>query len=157
MATFTWEKTTTVPPAKAQAWFFDLREDDHDGPRHKAARGGKPRPKGEGRKILSRTPEKIVTEDTWGKNQMVFTVTRPDDRVVMDGQGMGGKMTSHAEMRFTPAGTGGSKVTMTSDFQATGLWGLLMPLFMGKFKKTIVEDMDIHVADMEEEWKTKPW
>jgi hypothetical protein len=150
---FTWDgRSPSVPPAKARAWWFDLREDDHRQPEHLARH--KPKPS-EGRRVLSRSPDEVVVEDVWKGPPFRSTVRLEGKdalRIASQGQGFG----SQAAYRFVPDGKG-TRIHAETEVQVQGLFGLLAGLMKGRFERQHREDMGFHLAHMEREWAERPW
>lgn len=164
-----WEMRSDVPADKARAWYFDLDENDHTAPEFVEA-WGPPDPR-ESRSVLSRTPDTLEVEDVAMKGKMTLRSTvrlEGDDRLTVRG---GGKMfDTDIEMVFAPIGKSkgegkgkakgqgkGSHITIVGAFRPKGLMRLMMPLMRGKLANKLGEDVRLHQAQMEREWKEDPW
>lgn len=147
---FHWEGTSGVPAASARAWFFDLTENDHSHPDH--AKLFKTPPT---RKILSRTKDEVRTEENFGRGPMQATLrlAGPD---AISSAWTGKGMSSEGLIRFTPAGKT-TQIVIDTTFHTKGLMALMAPLMRKKMSTMIAADMKIHVKEMEEDWKKKPW
>lgn len=147
-----WERQTPVPPQKARDWYFDLREDDHMGPHHKPLYRGKGAP----RRILSRTPDTVVVEDDYGGGPPTRVTVKlvGDDRIAYEFESP--MYRSSSVMTFTPD-AGGTRMRTEATPGWRGL-GKLVALFWGrKFGKLVLDDLDAHAMQMDDEWKAHPW
>lgn len=152
MPSFTWERDLVVPPKAALAWWFDYREDDHMGHRHKPLYRGK----GAARKILSRTADTVVLEDDFGGGPPAkATVKRvADDKLSVEYESR--TYRSKGVTSFSPKGAG---TTMRVQFDSEWLgFGKVFGLFMTRwFLDLVRKDVEAHALEMEDEWKRKPW
>lgn len=147
-----WERVTVVPPSKARAWYFDLREDDHMGHRHKPLYRGKGAP----RRILSRSADTVVVEDDYGAGPPTkATVSlRGEDRIAYVFESP--LYRSESEMVFTPE-AGGTRMRTVAQPGWKG-FGKVLGFFMrNSFPRLVMKDLDAHAEQMEDEWKGNPW
>lgn len=148
------EHDSPVPPDKVQAYFMDLREDDHTRGNHPTIIGHK---KGDYRKVLSRSPTEVRAQDGYqgGRVKVDFVLhARGKDTIEYDVRGSW--YDSKGKLVATPRGTG-SHVVFHSDAKWHGV-GLVMQLFMKRMlTKAVTEDMKEHLRLMDEDWAKAPW
>jgi hypothetical protein len=151
--TWHWEGRASVPPVKACDWWFDLREDDHLTPEHKAMVKTGPR---DGRTIIARHPHEVEVEDRVGGGKPLRVTLRREgsDRLLVQSSTASRSLT--AVYRFDPD-VQGCHIVADTRVEAHGVFGLLMPFFHRKMAALHQKDMDIHLSYMERDWKDKPW
>ncbi len=151
-----WHTHSQVPPEKARQWWFDLREDDHEGHAFTALHG-EPDP-ADGREILRKTDEEVLVRDTMEGGKIVLeTLVHKQGRRRLIYDGDGKLMADHFELRFEPTDDGGSEIHFEGDLRFKGFGKLLAPFMRGKLRRMITEDMALHAEEMEEEWQAEPW
>jgi hypothetical protein len=147
-----WERVTSVPPSKARIWYFDLREDDHMGHHHKPLYRGKGAP----RKILSRSADTVVVEDDYGGGPPTKATVRLKGSDAIAYVFESPMYRSESEMTFTPEGSGTRLRTVA--MPGWKGFGKVVGFFMRRsFPRLVMKDLDAHVLQMEEDWKTNPW
>lgn len=148
------EHDTPVPPEKVQAYFFDLREDDHQRGNHPKIVSWK---EGDYRKILSRGDREVRAEDGYrgGKVKVGF-VFRKDAANAIDNDVHGNWYDSKGRLAAQPKATGSHIVFHSDATWKPGTW--LPKLFMKTMlEKAIREDMKEHMRIMDEDWAKQPW
>ena len=149
------EQPSTLQPEKACDWFFEIDEQDHVSPEFIEA-WGPPDPR-EQRTILSRSDTVIEVEDVFakGRTTMHNTIKREaPDRIVIEGKG--NTMDVRSVFTFEPR-EGGCTVREEGRMQPKGMFKLLMPLMGRKFRAMLEEDLELHVKQMEREWREQAW
>ena len=150
-----YEADSGLPPRAVQTWFMDLQTDDHTRGDHPKILRSRP---GDYRKIVSKSPDRVVAEDGYrgGTNVVRFTLTKSAENAI-DYDVEGKWYASRGRLTATPTTGGGSHVTFHSDWNwKPGTW-LTKLLLAGFLQKAIKDDFAAHVRDMEEDWKKRPW
>ncbi|MBI4416603.1 MAG: hypothetical protein HY557_06450, partial [Euryarchaeota archaeon] len=138
---FEFTNETRLPRHETFAWMTDFTGDDHRG-----RRWGR----GAARKILSRTERLIELEDEWRGRTLYVTVhLDPPNAWHIRGRTRGARYETTHALEDLPSG--GCSILTKYKIEGHGIVKLLLPLFARNLRKTIVEDMRLHVEDMEEQ------
>lgn len=137
-----------APPEAVYRWMVDFREDDHDRPAFRRGAGiPQDAPSGGSRRqIVSREGSVVTIKDSWGRRGMTMKAKLDEAArtVTLDGE-----MGYHSVWRAAPEGNA-TRLSVSGEMAPNGLFGLLMPLFRGRFLKQMAQDFEGHVEDLRE-------
>lgn len=120
----------------------DLAQDDHRG--HRWGRGSS-------REIVSRTEHHLEVRDRWRSGRILHSVVEidPPNAWRIRGQSRGVRWDTTHTLEDLP--DGGCRITTSYVMEGVGIGKLAVPLLRRRIVRFIRRDMDLHVADMEEQ------
>lgn len=146
---WSFEARVAAPPEAVYAWMSDYREDDHAREAFRRGAGVKPGDtRVSHRRIVSREGNRVVLEDSWGRQRFPMEVElRPSAHELhLTGQyGYRGTWSAKSD------GAGGAIVRSEGRVEPTGIMKLFAPLFARAFMKQMKADFEGHVAEMRED------
>lgn len=145
---FEFHHDTRVRRGEALAWLTDITEDDHHGARWRDG----DRVWEASRRVVARTERFVELEDEWRWGRTLHAQVAIDpagNAWHIRGRTKGARWETTHVIEDLP--DGGCRIRTRYVMEGVGLGKLLLPLLRRSLVRAIREDMDLHVADMEEQ------